>query len=62
MDIIYFGYEDNADAYDSIKGYRLDKSDEDNYCSYLIGKGWFEMSTSLIEKLFINLEIGFLFR
>lgn len=51
MDIIYFGYEDNADAYDSIKGYRrevhLDKSDEDNYCSFLIGKGWFEMSLTL---------------
>lgn len=72
MDIIYFGYEDNAtklekefieevklsfpnvilkDAYNSIKGYRqevhLDKSDEDNYCSYLIGKGWFEMSLTL---------------
>jgi len=38
-------------AYDSIKGYRrevhLDKSDEDNYCSFLIGKGWFEMSLTL---------------
>ena len=72
MDLIYFGYEDNAteiekefieevkiafpnvilkDAYDTIKGYRqevyLDKSDEDNYCSFLIGKGWFEMSLTL---------------
>lgn len=39
------------DAYNSIKGYRqevhLDKSDEDNYYSFLIGKGWLEMSLTL---------------
>jgi len=38
-------------AYDEIKGYRqevyLHKEDNDNYYSWLIGKGWFEMSLSM---------------
>jgi hypothetical protein len=36
------------DAYDEIKGYRqevhVDDDQEDNYYSFLIGRGWFEMS------------------
>jgi hypothetical protein len=39
------------DAYDSIKGcrqdVRLDKSREDEYYTFLIGKGWFEMSLTM---------------
>ena len=39
----------NAD--DDIKGYRsevyLDKAEEENYYSFLFGKGWFEMSLTL---------------
>lgn len=39
------------DAYDYIKGLRqevhLDESDKDNYFSFLIGKGWYEMSLTM---------------
>jgi hypothetical protein len=38
-------------AYDQFKGYRqevhLDDSKEDDYYSFLIGKGWFEMSLTM---------------
>lgn len=39
------------DAYDQIKGFRqevyLPDSDKDGYFSWLIGKGWFEMSLTM---------------
>ena len=39
------------DAYDSIKGYRqevyLEKENQDNYYSWLIGKGWMNMSMTM---------------
>lgn len=39
------------DAYDDIKGYRqevhIDESDKDNYFSFLIGKGWYQMSLTM---------------
>ena len=39
------------DAYDEIKGHRqevhLEETDKDNYFSFLIGKGWFEMSLTM---------------
>jgi hypothetical protein len=46
------------DAYDSIKGYRqdvrLDKSREDEYYTFLIGKGWFEMSLTMQLVMMTN--------
>jgi hypothetical protein len=39
------------DAYDNIKGFRqevyLPKKENNNYYSWLIGKGWFEMSLGM---------------
>lgn len=46
-----FPHVELKDSYDDIKGYRqtvyLHKEDNDNYYSWLIGKGWFEMSLTL---------------
>jgi len=47
-------------AYDSIKGYRqevyLNKDQKDNYQTWLIGKGWFEMSLNM-QLMMMNKDL-----